>query len=288
MKSFLHAVAGTGAGARLAAVCLAGLLSGLAAPAAIASDVNLLEQRVQLSFGTFVNASDLEIRVDGSAGETGTRVDWGSTFGDQDKARGRLDGLWRIAGPHYLRFMYTDYSRSKARTIQEDIIWQGEEIPVSATATATFAFEIIEAAYEYAFMQSDTFELTGSLGLHYTSMEASLRAEVDIGGGQGVAERGGTADVDAPLPVIGGRSLWRFHNNFYLDVVAQAFYLTIGEYDGTILNGRAVVLWQPAELIGVGFGYDWFRIDVDLDRSSFSGTIDWTYSGPQVFFNVSF
>jgi hypothetical protein len=266
------------------------LLAGLAAasPAALASDVNLLDQTAYVSLGVFTNASKLELRVDGEAGEIGTPINWNSTFGDQNETRARLDALWRISGRHHLRLMYTDYSRTSSRTIEEEIIWQGETITVGASATAKFGFEVLGAAYQYAFMQSDTLELSGSLGLHYTRLEASLRAEVDLGEEVGTVERGGPAEVDAPLPVIGLRGLWRFYGDFYLDTMGQAFYLSIDEYDGSILNGRAVVIWQPRELIGLGFGYDWFRVNVEVDASRLTGDLQWLYSGPQVFFNISF
>jgi hypothetical protein len=267
---------------------LAGLLGVMAANGALAGDVNLLEQRVQISLGAFTNASKLDVRVDGEAGETGTTVDWVDTFGDQDKMRARLDAIWRIADRHYLRLMVTDYTRSRTRTIEEEIIWQGDVIPVGALATGKLGFEIYEAAYEYAFIKSENLELTGSLGLHYTRLEAVLTAEVDADGEQGTVDRGGRAAVNAPLPVIGGRTLWRFHENFYVDLLAQAFYLSIDDFDGTILNARTAVTWQPKALIGMGFGYDWFRVSVAVDRSRFNGSMDWTYSGPQLFISVSF
>ena len=267
---------------------LAGLLWAAAASGAVAGEVNLLEQRVQVSLGTFTNASRLDIRVDGEAGETGTTVDWVDTFGSQNETRGRLDALWRIADHHYLRVMYTDYSRSRTRTIEEEIIWQGDVIPVGASANGRFGFEIIEAAYEYAFVKSRDFELAGSLGLHHTSLEASLTAEVESGDEQGMVDRGGSASVNAPLPVIGARTLWRFHESLYLDFMGQAFYLSIDDYDGSILNLRATVTWQPKALLGLGLGYDWFRVNVDVDRPNFEGSLGWTYRGPQVFFSVSF
>lgn len=271
-----------------ATALMLGLIWVMAANDALADEVNLLQQRAQISVGTFLNASSLEVRLDGEAGETGTTVDWGDTFGDEDKNRIRVDALWRVANRHYLRLMYTDYSRSNTRVIEDEIVWGGDVIPVGATATGQFAFEILEAAYEYAFRKSENFELTGSLGLHYTTLEASLRSEVNLGGQQGTVELGDRASTSAPLPVVGARTLWRFNENFYLEVLGQAFYLSFDDFDGTILNGRAAVTWQPKALIGLGVGYDWFRVDFDLDRPNFSGSMDWTYRGPQVFFTVSF
>ncbi|NHA14211.1 hypothetical protein [Thioalkalivibrio sp. XN279] len=251
-------------------------------------DSNLLAQRFQFGLGTFINGSSLNIRVDGEAGEIGTPVNWGKTIGDRDESRFRFDGLWRVSERHHLRLMFTDYSSSAEREIEEEIIWDGDLIPVGVSARGTFGFEVFEAAYEYAFVKRPDVEIAGSVGLHYTQLEATLLANVQVDGEEGQVERGGTADVDAPLPVFGARGQWRLGNNFYADLLGQAFYLSVGDYTGRILNLRATVLWQWHPRLGVGIGYDWFRVDIDGDADGFQGTMDWTYEGPQAFVNVAF
>ena len=255
--------------------------------AAQAEDVNLITTRGYVSLGTFLNNSDFQIKLNGDTAE-GSDVNWKSEFGDKDVSRFRLDGLWRINERHHVRFMYTDYSRKATRTIDHDIEWQDDLIPVNAEVTAEQSFSIFEAAYEYAFMHSDKFELVGTAGLHYTTLKASLKATVDAGGGGGTVEVGGPASVDMPLPVIGARAMWRFGGNFYFDAQAQYFALAIDQVDGSIINYRAAFTWQPKKYIGVGIGYDSFNINVDVTKPRFSGSMDWTYSGPQAFFNVSF
>src|SRR6056297_2524153 len=91
--------------------------------ASLADDKNLLEKRFYVAVGSFINASTMKIRLDGQAGEIGTPIEWSRTFGDQEKTRLRADALWRIGGRHYMRFMYTDYSRSSSRRIAEEITW---------------------------------------------------------------------------------------------------------------------------------------------------------------------
>ena len=269
----------------LLSICGATLMSAVV-PAAQAAD-NLIQERGQISLGTFTNNSEMKIRVD-AEGNQGSVVDWGNTFGDKDVTRFRLDGLWRINPRHHVRVMYTDYSREDSETIDGDIEWQGDTIPASATVRSHLGFTIVEAAYEYAFVSSDTYELAASAGLHYTKMEASLKATIDAGGGGGTIEVGGPAEVNAPLPVIGARGMWRMGGNFYLDGQVQYFALSFDDFDGSILNYRAAVIWQPKKYIGVGAGFDSFNIDVDVEKDRLTGSMDWTYSGPQVFVNVSF
>jgi hypothetical protein len=275
--------------ASLAAGAAACLAVGLAAaPAARANDVDLLQTSGYVSLGTFLNGSSLRIRLDGEAGETGTDVDWGDSFGDDDVSRFRLDGLWRFADRHHLRFLYTDYSRSETATFDEDIEWGGEIIPVDAEVRAKLGFEIIELAYEYAFLKRENYELAAGIGLHYTTFDASLRASVEGPNGGGTEERGGTASVDAPLPVIGLHGLLNIGKNVYLDAHAQFFALSIDDLDGDIINYRVALLWQPKKYFGLGVGYDYFEIDVDSEKNSFTGSMEWEYSGPQVFVNFAF
>ena len=216
-----------------------------------------------------------------------TRVDWGNTFGDEDVTRFRLDGIWRVSDRHHVRVLYTDYSSQQTETIDHEIEWQGDTIPVDAQVHGKQSFTIFEAAYEYAFVHSDKYELAGSIGFHYTTFEAALRADMPAPGG-GTVSLGGPAKVDAPLPVVGAHGMWRIGGNFYLDAQAQFFALSFDRYDGNIVNYRAAFTWQPKRSVGIGLGYDNFTIDVDIDRSNFAGSMDWTYSGPQAFFNLSF
>lgn len=269
----------------LSACAIALIWAGM--PAAQAEDVNLIQQKGQVSLGTFINNSELKIRVNGESQE-GSIVDWDNTFGDKDVTRFRLDGLWRINERHHVRMMYTDYSRSRTEIIEEEIVWDDDTFPVNTTVRAEQGFEIIEAAYEYAFIHSDKYELAGSAGLHYTTFDVSLTADVVAPGGGGTVSIGGPASVDAPLPVIGAHGMWRMGKNFYLDAHAQFFALSFDDYDGSIINFRAAVIWQPKKYIGIGAGFDSFKIDVDVEKERFTGSMDWTYSGPQIFFNVSF
>ncbi len=256
-------------------------------PAAEAEDFNLLKARGQVSLGTFLNNSDIEVRLDGET-STGSNVDWDSTFGDKDVTRFRLDGLWRINNRHHMRFMYTDYTRDKTTIIDEEIVWDDETFPVGAEVRGKSSFEIIEAAYEYAFIHTEKYELAGSFGLHYTTFTAKLTADVTAPGGGGTVSIGGPATVAAPLPVIGAHGMWRMGGNFYLDAHAQYFQVSWDDNDGSIINYRAAVIWQPKKFIGLGVGYDVFTIDLDVSKPRFEGSLDWTYEGPQAFFNVSF
>ncbi len=40
--------------------------------------------------------------------------------------------------------------------------------------------------------------------------------------------------------------------------------------------------------VGVGAGYNLFGVDVDVDRDRFRGSLDWNYSGAQIYVTATF
>ena len=261
----------------------------LGSPAALAEEAaNVLTDPFYVALGGFVLDSDTNVRLDGEAGEQGTEINWENTFGGGDSTRFRIDGHWRFADRHKLRFLWFNASRKKSRVLEETIDWGDVEYPVEATLKSESSFDIYELAYEYAFLRRETYELTGSFGLHYTDLSLALSGEGSIDGEPvegGVRKEG---SVGAPLPVIGVRGLWRLPHDFWIDASAQFFALSIDEYDGNLTDFKVVATWQPKKWLGIGLGYNQFAVDVDVDQDKFKGSLDWTYKGPMLTFSAVF
>lgn len=266
---------------------IAGLVV-LPAPAFCEDAPSALEDTFHVALGTFIVNTDTTLRLDGEAGEQGTDIDWEKNFGEGDVYRFRLDGYWRFADRHKLRALVFSSSRSDSRTFDEDITWEGETFPASATIEGKVKFSIYELAYEYAFVRRSSYELAASIGVHYTDYEVSLGATVTGGGGavDRRIERGGS--VGAPLPVVGVRGTWLLSPTFSIDASGQYFALTYGDIDGDLQNYRVLLNWQPQRWLGLGIGYDHFSFDVRVDSNNFRGKMDWAYHGPMIFYSASF
>jgi hypothetical protein len=249
--------------------------------------IDLITGRGFVSVGTFANSTALDIRLDPSTNLPGTEIDWDQRFDLQNSKRFRMDAVWRFSPKHHLRLLYTDYSQTDRTTLDTEVQWGDEVFPVNAQVTGTLGFEVIEAAYEYAFVSSERAEVAGSIGLHYTTLEARLAATV-TSPTTGARTIGGPRSVEAPLPVIGVRGMWRLGEKVYLDAQAQYFSLAIDDIKGSLYNYRAALVWQPTRRVGVGLGYDAFGVDVDLRQDDFRGKVDWVYRGPQAFVTVAF
>ena len=268
---------------------LAAFFCGLSAPAALAEDSpNLLEDTFTTSLGMFILDSETTIRLDGRGGSVGTEFDWEEGFGGSDGSRFRWDGSWRFADRHKVRGMWFNFSRDRTESFDRVIDWGDATFPVGVDITGSMEFDIYELAYEYAFLQRDNLELSGSIGFHLAKFALGMRADVDTGGGGGTAEIGDEGELSAPLPVLGGRAIWHISGDFWLDAMVQFFALEYENVDGRLIDTRIGFLWQPKDWLGVGIGYNRFDMDVDVDRSKMHGSLEWVYDGPQIFYNVSF
>jgi hypothetical protein len=261
------------------------------APALGADGPNVLNDSFFISLGTYLVDADTDLELKGDLGERGTRIDWNRTFGEGSLTRIRLDGQWRFGDSrrHKLRALWFDTSRSKSRTIDREIEWGGETFPVNTKVKGDLDYQIYELSYEYAFLRRESYELSASIGTYWVSMDSRLSATV-TGGSGGSTTRDVSRDgsFDLPLPVLGLRAQWVFPYDLSLDLAGQYFTASMNEYDGDLQNYRATFTWQPNKWIGLGLGYDWFSADLDVDASKFDGSANWTFSGPMIYYSVSF
>ncbi len=262
----------------------------LACRPAAAGDRGPIGQDVQLSLGAFFLTSGSEVRLDGEAG-AGTRIDWENEFHVDDRDQFRIDAFWRFADRHKVRLMYFENDRRKNIVLSRDIHFGDHVFPVDLDVATFFNMRVVELAYEYAFLQRDNLELSASIGIHNTKVEAGLRGTLSTTEGGGAVELVDVKEVgsaDGPLPVLGLRVLWGMGHDFYFDGIAQYFVASIDAYDGHVEDYKVGITWYPLRHAGVGLGYNRFVTRLDVEKSSFSGALKIQYDGPLAYLTVGF
>jgi hypothetical protein len=267
-------------------IALVGLAAALPAWSA-EEQGNLLNNRFTASLGTFLLSTDTTLALNGSSGAIGTEVNLEKDLGIRASDRFRVDLNWRMTERQHLRALYFDFGSSATRTINEELVIGDTTYPVNAELTTGFNMKVYELVYEYAFMQRENWDLLGSFGAHILDVGFSARGQGSVGGQTSTlrTEAGSTA---APLPVLGLRYLWQFAPEWYLEAQGQYFQAKIDVYDGNIYDLRAGVTWMFNRHFGVGAGYNHFGVNVDVNKERFRGTLDWKYSGAQIYVTGTF
>ncbi len=270
----------------LSAILIATASIGFAAPAR-ADDSDLLNDKFNISLATFLLSTNTTVKVDGTAGQVGTDVNLGRDLGFRDSNRFRVDGTWRFFERHKLRFMYFSNNTTADRSITRDITIGDTTYPASASLHSSNKQTIAELAYEYVFMKRETFELSGSVGLHTVNFKLAVSGDGTINGQSGQFSTE-TASATAPLPVIGLRGLWQFSPQWYFDGQGQYFGLKVDNVDGHLTDLRLGVIRMFGAHFGVGAGWNQFSTKVTLTQDRFEGSLKWRYSGALLYITGAF
>lgn len=247
----------------------------------------LLEDKWVVSLGGFLVGTDTEITLNGSAGQAGTVVDLERDLGFDDVDRWRIDAAWRFKERHRIRLLYFDTGNSVSRRLDRQITIGDTTFPVNGQIDAALDTSIWELAYEYAFLRRPTYEVAASAGVHGIKFDFSITGNGTVGG-RPVSAKTETAVTEAPLPVFGLRGTWEFSPKWYLDGHAQFFSLSYDDYDGSITDLRIAVTRMFGEHWGIGAGWNQFTTDVDVGKQRFNGSLEWQYSGVQIFVTAAF
>jgi len=282
------------AGRRFSAILLGGLLgAGAAAPAVAQSNAEgLLSDRLVVNLGGFIFETGVKANLNGQS-NAGREIDFDETFGKASDARRiRADLLWRITPQHHLRFMYFDNANARSSVLDEDIEWGDYTFLAGSEAEFEQKIKVYSLAYEWAFTRSPTHEVAASLGVHFMDMRFKLSGKVNGTDPDGTPVDGLTrdksADLPAPLPMVGLRAGWAVSPDWYVDAQVQFFAARVGDYDGRWTDARVGATWMFQRHLGVGLGYNWFRTRVDVTQDDFNGRLKLGYSGVQAYLTGTF
>ena len=185
----------------------------------------------------------------------------------------RLGERWRIEGEYFA------LNRSGSRAINKTINWGGNTYPIGITVNSEFDSDIYRLSAGYSFIKSTEAELGVALGLHVTDFTMSLA-------GANVARR--TGDALAPLPTIGFYGSYAFTPRWLLSGRVDIFSFSYNEFDGSLVNAVAAVDYRFTRNFGIGLGYRYVDYDLDVTKSSFSGAVQYRFSGPVLYLVGSF
>ncbi len=181
--------------------------------------------------------------------------------------------------------MYFNDSVSRTRTLDRDFAWGDYTFAANASVSAQTKLAVYELSYEYAFIKQPNFELSAGAGVHMLDMSIKLSGQAtftDVNGNVSPTSYSSTnSNLPAPLPVIGARAAWAVTPNIIIEPEFQWLKIHYDAYDGDWWDLRVAGKWMFSRHFGVGLGYDYFKANVGVDKSNFSGNVSLGYQGLQ-------
>lgn len=281
--------------ARLAArlaVPVSGMALLLGAGGVGAEDMGPFGEKVLLRAGLMYSNQDTQLRLDGD-GVVGASVDFEDFFGLENELTGvgQFTVRGRFKERHRVGVQYYAFNRSADSVLEQD--WSGEDIEASAGAKAdtTLNIGITDITYSYSFIRDSKHELSGTAGLFWMDLDIAidLQGELVIDGQPSTSGRAeADARLAAPLPLFGLNYDYAVKPRWLVGVSFKYFTLRTSKLDGSIVQVSADTRYYFWDHFEVGGGFTVFDLDVKVDTGDYSGAVNWSFWGPQIFLGARF
>jgi hypothetical protein len=277
--------------------CLVLTLAGvqlLAFRAAMAGEWNLEEkpwEKFCVNTGVFLTALDSSVRFGSGLGvdiDVEKALDLNST-----NTVFRADALWRFTQNrrHRIDFTWFSFRRDGNRQIVEDIIIEDDDgntitIPSGSSVEAFFDLDIYELAYSYSFFQDDRIDLAAGIGIYVMPIDFGIKVS-------GLLDEDEEENFTAPLPVFSLRMDVALNPRWFIRTGAQVFYVEIDNFNGSIMEFRTALEYNPWKHVGIGLGFDTLGIRIESENEDWpgidlNGKVEFNYAGLQLYLRLFF
>jgi hypothetical protein len=185
---------------------------------------------------------------------------------------------------HSILVDYFSVNRKATKILEADLEIGDVTYPIGTKIYSKFYLSIIRAKYDYSFYQDQRVSLGASFGFFIIPIYFYVNAA-----GYGSE----SADMVAPLPIIGIRSDFAIAPKLYLKQSADLLYLKIDTFRGSIVDLNTDLEYKVFKHIGFGAGINAFKLRIkeegnDYPSIKFFGDLSMEYTGIKFFASYYF
>ena len=187
---------------------------------------------------------------------------------------------WSVLG------QYFDSKGRSTWTLDQDIEWEDSVFQEGSSVSAGTDFAVTRIFFGRTLETPDRHDAGIGAGFHWLSIRAFIEGTLVSGGGN-AAFGVESVQADAPLPNIGGWYKYQITPRLMLDSRLDWLGAKVGIYDGRMINASAGVKYQVLEHFGIGVNYNFFELDVEVDKSGWNGSVNSSYEGVFVYVSTN-
>ena len=192
---------------------------------------------------------------------------------------------YRFTKHSQLDFDWFRIEREAVKRLERTIEIGPVEFPIGFEAASFSDLAIYKAVYTWLFHDDPKVTLGLSAGINVVDFDFGIDAGPDRIGDEGFSE---SAGVTAPLPVLGGRLVYRISPKFSVLFTADVLMVKYGDYSGTFQDVYALAEYRLSKRFGIGGGLNVLGLDLTVDGDDRLGRFQNTLTGVMIFGAVYF
>ena len=242
------------------------------------------------SLGTFAQAFDSRVRLDGKYGEFGTTIDLEQDLGlASQKDDFNLRAFYRFSDRSQLRFDYLAWNRSSTRVLEHEIHWDDEVYDAGAQVDAQGNGQMYNLIYQYSFFNNGKVNFGLDGGLSTFILDTKLTRHVSVGeGGTGTTQTESHTKI-LPVPVLGVHFDMTLVKRLFWRGNAYIFDASVAGYDVKLWEAWTSVDYFVTRNVGLGAGFAATTADINTTGTHGGNWyIRYSYSGPVAYALLTF
>jgi len=233
------------------------------------------------SLGAMRSSNSFKVQSDG-LGNEGDFIDFGDSLGVSSHStffNGQLrwkfgrEKKWSLSGQYFSNDATGD------SVLTEDVEWNGHTFREGSFAEAGVKLKVARLFLGRSLFKNEKNDFGLGVGIHNIDLSAFIEGEILIDDGTTGVQR---ADVSGSqiLPNIGGWYNFSPATRWLLHARIDWISASIGDYDGSLWNSSIGINYQAWRHVGFDLAWQYFNLNINVDKDDWRGGVDMTYSGP--------
>ncbi len=246
------------------------------------------DDRVSLKVEAYFAGVGSHARIGTASGSLGTDIDFEQQLGlDDNQILPAFELGWRIDDDWVLQGQYYGLSRRASAALDRELTVGETTYPVSARVGAGFDSDVYRFTINNLVFQRNRFELGLGVGLHATDFNVFVEGQGSVGSLESSLRRE-QRSIFAPLPTIGAIGQWEPLPRVTFFGRIDWLSLTVDDYSGRLINAEASASYSLHRYFDLGVSYRFVDYELKVRRPSWTGEVDYQFSGPALFIRAGF
>ncbi len=242
-----------------------------------------LSDNFTLMLGAFDSDNSFKISANGSINDgIESQIDFIDKLGVDGRStlfNGQLrwkfgrDRKWSLWG------QYFENSASGKAVLTEDIDWQDVVFREGSFVGAGVKMAVTRLFLGRSFIKNKQHDFGAGIGIHNLDLNVFVEGDIAVNDQSAEFFRG-DANKSQPLPNVG---VWYNYSPFrkwLIHTRVDWISANIGDYNGTLWNTSLGVNFQAFRHVGFDLSYQYFNLNLSVEKTDWRGEVDLTYSGP--------
>jgi hypothetical protein len=236
------------------------------------------------SLGAMKSSNSFKMRADSLnvPDPFGEDIDFGKSLGVDDSStffNGQLRWKFGKKRKWGLAAQYFSSDATGNSTLEEDVPWEDVIFREGTFAEAGVKVAVARLFVGRSLFKNEQNDFGLGVGIHNLDLKVYIEGEIIVGdestGELRVEESGSQI-----LPNIGAWYNYSPGKRWLLHARLDWISANIGDYDGSLWNSSVGVNYQAWRHVGIDLSWQYFDLQLEVDKSDWVGGAKMTYSGP--------